>query len=206
MFATCSKWSLHRGWKSWLYRIIAMSRSKTKEIGWRRNLHYVFQFHSIFINIHPVNFCQFLSIFTKSTKSYPFLSIFIPAFLCSVVHFKPLYPFSAIFTTNIQDSSWYYFHRDWHVPYLTAGMNDRPQDTSWSEAEWKSEGITDWATNQLTRVGVRTPESPMAEWDDVGNAVANNQVVDSRLLLPPNDDNCPDVHQKGDHCQGDVGI
>ena len=140
MFATCSKWSLHRGWKSWLYRIIAMSRSKTKEIGWRRNLDYVFQFYSIFINIHPVNFCQFLSIFTKFTKSYPFLSIFIPAFLCSVVHFKPLYPFSAIFTTNIQDSSWYYFHRDWHVPCLTAGMNDRPQDTSWSEAEWKLTG------------------------------------------------------------------
>ena len=45
----------------------------------------------------------------------------------------------------------------------------------------------------------------MTEGDDIGNAVANNQVVDPRLLLPPDDDDRPDVHHEGDHWEGDVG-
>ena len=39
----------------------------------------------------------------------------------------------------------------------------------------------------------------MTEGDDIGNAVANNQVVDPRLLLPPDDHDRPDVHHEGDH-------
>ena len=46
----------------------------------------------------------------------------------------------------------------------------------------------------------------MAERDDVGDTVANNQVMDSRLLPPPDDDDGPDVHHEGDHRAGDVGV
>ena len=46
----------------------------------------------------------------------------------------------------------------------------------------------------------------MAERDDVGHTVTNYQVVDSRLLLPPDDHNGPDVHHQGHHRAGDVGV
>ena len=46
----------------------------------------------------------------------------------------------------------------------------------------------------------------MAERDDVGHAVTNYQVVNSRFLLPPDDDNGPDVHHQGHHRAGDVGV
>ena len=46
----------------------------------------------------------------------------------------------------------------------------------------------------------------MAERDDVGHTIANYQVVDPRLLLPPDDHNGPDVHHEGDHRAGDVGV
>ena len=45
----------------------------------------------------------------------------------------------------------------------------------------------------------------MTGTDDVGNAVANNQVVYTRPLLLPDDDDRPDVHHEGDHQYGDVG-
>ena len=44
----------------------------------------------------------------------------------------------------------------------------------------------------------------MAERDDVGDTVANNQVMDSRLLFPPDDDDGPDVHHEGHYRAGDV--
>ena len=49
------------------------------------------------------------------------------------------------------------------------------------------------------------PENPVAKRDDVGHTVANNQVVNTSLLLPPDDDDRPDVHREGDHREGDVG-
>ena len=45
----------------------------------------------------------------------------------------------------------------------------------------------------------------MAEWDDVGNAVADNEVVDPILLLLPDDHDRPGVHHEGDHWDGEVG-
>ena len=48
------------------------------------------------------------------------------------------------------------------------------------------------------------PENPVAKRDDVGHTVANNQVVNTSLLLPPDDDDRPDVHREGDHREGDV--
>ena len=41
-------------------------------------------------------------------------------------------------------------------------------------------------------------ESATGHWYDVGDAVADDQVVYSVLLLPPDDDDRPNVHHEGD--------
>ena len=41
-------------------------------------------------------------------------------------------------------------------------------------------------------------ESAIGHRDDIGDAVAYDQVVDSRFLLFPDDHYRPDVHQQGD--------